>query len=121
MNAGQDTEVAAGLEAAVGGIPGVADLYRPGSLVANAVDASAKRLGLRDAAAPLVLVQEAGDGIRVDIALGVYATAGATVTTQSVHRVVRDLLAARGQLDAHVVLTVVHVLDHPLATEAGPS
>jgi len=115
----QWAEVAAEIEAAVRATPGVADLYGPGSLMSNAVGAGARRLGLRDADAPLVLVQQNDDGTQVDIALGVHAAAGATVTTQTVHRVVRDLLAGHGQQEARIVLTVVHVHVSPLATRAG--
>ena len=121
MNAGRGTEVAAEIEAAVRAIPGVADLYRPRSLVSNAVDASARRLGLRDADASLVLVQQTGEEFQVDIAMGVHSAAGATVTTQMVHRVVRDLFTEREQEDARIVLTVVHVQDSPSVTEAGPA
>jgi hypothetical protein len=121
MNPVQWAQVAAEIEAAVRATPGVADLYGPGSLVSSVVDAGARGLGLRDAVAPLVVVRQEGDGTRVDIAMGVHAVTGATVTTQTVHRVVRDLLAAREQQDARIVLTVVHVHDSPPATEAGPA
>ncbi|WP_369374147.1 hypothetical protein AB1046_08140 [Promicromonospora sp. Populi] len=121
MSTAQGAQVAAEIEAAVRAVPGVADLYGPGSLVSNVVDVTARHLGLRDTAAPLVLVRQDGSGIQVEIAMAVHSTAGATVTSHTVHRVVRDLLTAREQQDARIVLTVVHVPDIPLATEAGPA
>jgi hypothetical protein len=112
-------EIATEIEAALRSVPGVSDLYRSGSLVANVVDAGARRLGLRDDAAPLVLVQDAEAGLRVDVALGVHISAGAGATMLAAHRAVRDLLTGRELRDAQIVLTVVHVDDSPTAGRGG--
>ncbi|MFI9486693.1 hypothetical protein ACIG47_09905 [Promicromonospora sp. NPDC052451] len=109
MNVAHDVRVAAEIEAALRATPGVADLYGPGSLVSNVLDAGARRLGLRDDDAPLVLVREAGTGIRVDIALGVHGTEGARATALAAHETVRGLLTDHDVPDAEIVLTVVHI------------
>ncbi|MDR7384976.1 hypothetical protein [Promicromonospora iranensis] len=105
--------IAAEIEDALRSVPGVCDLYRSGSLVANVADAGARRLGLRDDDTPLVLVQDAGAGLRVDAAMGVHISSGATATMLAAHRAVRDLLTGHELRDAHIVLTVVHVDDSP--------
>lgn len=121
MNTAQVAEVAAEIEAAVRAIPGVADLYRPGSPASNILDAGARRLGLRDDAAPLVRVHGSDGEARVEIAIGIHSAAGAAVTTQAVYRAVRDLLADRDHADARIVLTVVHVHELPVAAERDPA
>lgn len=121
MNTTQVADVAAEIEAVVRAVPGVADLYRPGSPVSNVLDAGARRLGLRAHAVPLVRVQRGDGEAQVEIALGIHSAAGAAATTQAVYRVVRDLLAVREHADARIVLTVVHVHELPLAAEGDPA
>lgn len=121
MNTAQVAEVAAEIETAVRAVPGVADLYRPGSPVSNVLDAGTRRLGLGGDAAPLVRFLRRDGEARVEIAMGIHSAAGAAVTTHAVYRVVRDLLADGEHHDARVVLTVVHVHESPLAAEQGPA
>jgi hypothetical protein len=114
MNTAQVAKVAAEIEDVVRAIPGVADLYRPGSPFSNVLDAGTRGLGLRDDAAPLVRVHRGDGEDRVEIAMGIHSAAGAAVTTQAVYQAVRDLLVDREQPGARVVLTVVHVHEPPL-------
>lgn len=127
LTAGRAAEVAAEIEVAVRSVPGVSDLYRPGSLVSNVMDRGARRLGLRDDAGPVVLVRQSGPELRVGVALGVHPSPSAAVTTSTVHNAVRHLLTQQGLGDAHIVVTVVHVDDSPVdrrqasVTTSGPS
>ena len=109
MNTPDDLMLAADIEAAVRAVPGVAVVYRAGSTLSKAVDATTRLVGLRDEDAPLIDLERAEDGVKVRIAIGVHASDGAAATARRAHAAVQALLAPQSAGDADVHLTVVHV------------
>ncbi len=105
------------IEHAVRAVPGVAALYRTGSLASRIVDAGARLLGVRGDDEPLVRVEETGDSVRVDAAIGVRASGGAGEVVRDVHDVVRAILEGWGLADPAIRLTVVHVEAEPQGAE----
>lgn len=109
MSTPDDLMLAADIEAAVRAVPGVAVVYRSGSTLAKAVDATTRLIGVRDEDAPLVDLERSEDGVKVRIAIGVHASDGAAATAGRAHAAIQALLAPQSTRDADVHLTVVHI------------
>ncbi len=101
--------VAAEIEKAVRATPGVRSVYRSGSLISNLLRAGAAALGGRPEDEPLVSVAPVGDGIAVEVSIGVDSAAGSGDTLRAVHAAIDAVLATQGLRSDSITLTVVHV------------
>lgn len=113
MNTPDDPALAADIEAAVRAAPGVAALYRSGSLVSNAIDTGARLLGLREDESLVRLVRDT-EGLRIELSIGVLGAESSAVTALRTHEVIEALLASRHVTDTEIRVTVVHVGDATL-------
>ena len=111
MTTSQEHALAADIEVAIRAMPGVAALFRAGSLASNVLDAGARAIGLRDDSDPLIHLDQTPEGLRVDIAIGVQDHAGAVETIRRVHAAVRAVIAEHLSAAADIRITVVHVND----------
>jgi hypothetical protein len=112
MNRSERAALAARIDEETRAVPGVADVYRAANnVLAKIVDAGARLLGVGDEDAPIVTVHSSAGQLTVHLAIGVHASGSAVDTVRRVHRRVDDLLAAAGETDATVEITVVHVDD----------
>lgn len=109
MNTSQKQTLATDIEVAVRAIPGVSTLFRSGTLVSNAIDAGARLIGIREDSAPRVQLEQAPDGLRADIAIGIRERAGAVETIRRVEAAVRAVIAERNSEPADIRITVVHI------------
>ncbi|WP_417505384.1 hypothetical protein [Microbacterium sp.] len=110
-------ELAADLETAVRASPGVRSVYRSGSLISNLLRAGAAALGGRQEDEPLVSVAPVGDGIAVEVSIGVYSDARSADALRAVHAAIDAVLETRGLRPDSITLTVVHVQ----SAEAAPA
>ena len=78
------------LDALVREVPGVDALYPAGSIVATVVNATLNAVAHRAPNAPLVLVEQRADGVRVTAKIGI----GATESSSEVCARVHDALSA---------------------------
>ncbi|GAA4487160.1 hypothetical protein [Microbacterium panaciterrae] len=111
MSDPRDQELVEDIETAVRAIPGVTGIFRSGTTVAKVVDAGARLLGIRDADASLVRLEQTPEGARVEVAVGVQSSAGAVATTTRVHAAIDALCAGRRIGSVQIRITVVHVDD----------
>ncbi|WP_262003510.1 hypothetical protein [Microbacterium sp. Mcb102] len=109
--------VAAEIEKAVRASPGVRSVYRSGSLISNLLRAGAAALGGRPEDEPLVSVAPVGDGIAVEVSIGVDSDARSADALRAVHAAVDAVLETRGLRPDSITLTVVHVQ----SAEAAPA
>ncbi|MFB8189637.1 hypothetical protein ACFC14_09960 [Microbacterium sp. NPDC055988] len=101
--------LSAAIEAAVRATPGVRSVYRSGSLISNLLRAGAAALGGRPEDEPLVSVAPVGDGIAVEVSIGVDADARSADALRAAHAAIDAVLDARGIRRDSITLTVVHV------------
>ena len=111
MTTSQEHALASDIELATRAMPGVGALFRVGSLASNALDAGARAIGIRDHSDSLIRLDQTPAGLRVDIAIGVQAHAGAVETTRRVHAAVRAVIAEQHRAPANIRITVVHIDD----------
>jgi hypothetical protein len=111
MTTSQEHALAADIEVAIRAMPGVAALFRAGSIASNVLDAGARAIGLRDDSDPLIRLDERPDGLRVDIAIGVQDHVGAVETIRRVHAAVRAVTAEHDPAAVDIRITVVHISD----------
>ncbi len=109
----QEQVLAADIEAAVLAVPGVTAIFRSGTTVSKVVDAGARLLGIRVDDASLVRIEQTPESVRVDVAVGVRASARATETARRAHAAIDALIAQRSGAPTEIHLTVVHVDDNP--------
>lgn len=112
------TDLAAAIETTVRAVPGVTAIFRSGGTPHKVLEAGARLVGLQDADAPLVRVEESPQHISVDVAIGVGEDAGAVATTERVRSVVAAVLPQDQNLTSEVRITVVHI-DEVAAPQAG--
>ncbi|WP_159500392.1 hypothetical protein [Microbacterium sp. 18062] len=117
MTTSPELLLAADIETAILAVPGVTTIFRTGSTASKVVDAGARLLGLRDDDAPLVRIEQAPEGFRVEVAIGVLASAGAVETAHRVHAAIEALTSQQRDGSAEIRITVVHVDDTGGATE----
>lgn len=103
MNDEERTALAESVERALAGVPGVAEVLRPGGALSTAVDLGARAMGIREADAPRVRVTDADGATLVEASIGV-ASSSAKRTTRDAHRAIREVAGP-----VRVVLTVAHV------------
>ena len=104
-----EQNLAAAVEAATRAVPGVVRIFRTGTIVSKLVDAGARLVGVRDGDAPLVRLEQTPEGTRVEIAIGVDASAGAVEAVHRVHDALDALLAEHDIRPEEIRVTVVHV------------
>lgn len=97
------------IEEAVRATPGVANLYRSGSLASNLVANAMKRLSPRAGDGSLVALSRGEGGIAVEVSVGVEETAAMTETLHAAHAAIAAVLAAAGEPFAGAKVTVVRV------------
>lgn len=119
MNLNTDAALALELEAAVRTVPGVVEVYRTGTPVARAIAVGGERLGIGAAPQPLVSIERAGDGIQVEVSLGVSGSVGAGDTVAAATVVLSALLAERGCTAPELRITVVHISEVPGGSAAA--
>ncbi|MBO1901727.1 hypothetical protein J4H92_07145 [Leucobacter weissii] len=113
MSTASERDLAAGVEAAVRAVPGVSTVFQTGGSASKAVEAGGRLLGIRDRDAPLVRVEDTADGTRVEVAIGVRASAAATA--HRVRAAIEGVLSRERRPAAGVRITVVHIDEHPPA------
>lgn len=106
-----DRALIADLEESVRTTAGVSALFPTGGIVSKVLDLGAQLVGVRRDDAPLIRWEPASDGARVEVAIGVYAVAGAVDTSSRVRDAIDALCAERGFPCATIHLTIVHVDD----------
>lgn len=99
-------------------MPGVTAIFHSGGTPRNVLEAGARLVGIQDADAPLVRVEESPEQISVDVSIGVGEDAGAVATTERVRSVVAAVLPQDPDLTSEVRITVVHI-DEVAAPQAG--
>ncbi len=118
MNSTDDTSLAADIEAATREVLGVADVYRASrSKMSHIIEAGSQLLGVRDEDAPLVTVVRGtragaakGKGsLQIEISVSMYADRSAAESAGRIHQSITSLLASRGEPDADIHITVVHL------------
>lgn len=107
----QESALAADIEIATRAMPGVATLFRAGSLASNVLYAGARAIGIRDDSDPLIRLEQTPEGLRVDIAIGVQDHAGAVETIRRVQAAVRVVIEEQHGARAEIRITVVHIND----------
>jgi len=113
MTTSQERTLAADIERAARAEPGVAALFRAGTLASNVLDAGARVIGIRDDSDPLIRLEQTPERLRVDIAIGVQEHAGAVETIRHVQAAVRAVIEERHRAPADLRITVVHITDTP--------
>lgn len=108
------SEIARRVEDAILATPGVRSVYRPGSLIANLVGASAAAVGIASLADPVVSVTVVEREAAVDGALGIDYTSSAIETLRRARDSVSAVLAEMDLTATRVGLTVAYV--HPRET-----
>lgn len=103
------TALAAAIEEAVRATPGVRNVYRSGSLISNLLRVGAAAIGVRTEDEPIVSVVPVGDGVAVEVSVGVDVGARSADTLQAVHAAIMSLLRERDVRGDSITLTVVHV------------
>jgi len=107
MSEKQAEELAAAIEAALLGTPGVAALFPVAGSLTLLVEAGAQAIGVRDEPGPRVVVRTDGDAVEVEAALGVSAGHAAAETVRRAHAAIRAALPAATPVRA--IVTLVHV------------
>lgn len=108
------SDIARRVEDAILATPGVRSVYRPGSLIANLVGASAAAVGIVSHADPVVSVTVAEHEATVDGALGIDYSSPAIETLRLARGAVSAALAAMGLEATRIGLTIAYV--HPRET-----
>lgn len=103
------TGLAAAIEEAVRATPGVRNVYRSGSLISNLLRVGAAAIGVRKEDEPIVSVIPAGEGVAVEVSVGVDVGARSVDTLHAVHAAIASLLRERDVRGDTITLTVVHV------------
>lgn len=103
------TDIAAEIEAAVRATPGVRNVYRSGSLVAQLLRTGAAALGVGDDSRPVVCVVAGAAGVAVEASLGVDFSAPVGDVLRAAHEAVEAVLRAGGVRSESITLTVVYV------------
>jgi hypothetical protein len=111
MTISQEHALTAHIERTIRATPGVAALFRAGSLVSNVIDAGARVIGIRGESEPLIRLEHTPEGLRVDIAIGVEGHAGAVETIRHVGAAVSVVVEEWHRAPAEIRITVVHITD----------
>lgn len=111
MTESTDRDLAADIEGIVREASGVTTIFHTGSLVSKLIDAGVQLIDSQGNGAPLITVERLADEMRVEVAIGVYADAGAVETSHRVHAAIAAFCAAEGCGVAEIHITVVHIDD----------
>ena len=97
------------IETAVRQTPGVSSVFRSGGILSKAIEAGAQLIGAGPDAPSLIGWEDGPEGPRIEVAIGVHASAGASATSWRVHTVVAAHCAELGIVPAEILVTVVHI------------
>ncbi len=111
MNQPQHWALIADIETTIRAVPGVTGIFRAGGPVSKAVDMGARIIGGQDGTGHLIRVDQSPEGVRIDVAIGVHATASAVETSSRVHAAISALCAAHHITPAEIQVTVVQIDD----------
>ncbi len=108
MNGIEAVPLAEELEQKVREVPGVAAIYRPGTLAA--VVAATRRVLSGSDDGPRIVVENEDGIVTVEMAIGVSGGSSAGATCRAVHDVIANSLLRRGYEGA-ITVTVAHVTE----------